>query len=349
MGLINPKNEIITPYINNNKESHLNLIYLKNITNFPIDSCIDYSFCIFKSINDLLILICSKKKSIISYNLNNFQKLNEIKNAHNKNIISFRHIFDKYKIRDIIISVSSIQNNVKLWSFSNWECLYNYIETKNNDFLFSACFLDNNYQIFILTSKYCNDYPTEKIKVYDLNGEKIKEINNSNEKTIFIDSFFDNKTSKHFIITGNKGYVKSYDFDNNKEYHKYSNEENHLEHYHHSIAIVQKKEITKMFESDSYKYIRIWDFHSGMMLKIIEIGDEPQGIFILSEKYLLIGNLLKIKIYDFEEDKIIKDIKCNNTKVLFNIKVFFHPKLGECMISQNFQGKIKLWIIKYNK
>ena len=329
---------------NKNNRFPSNIKYVKNITDFNIMSCIEYSFCIFKSINDILILICSEVNSIISYNLNNFQKLSEIKNAQ-ENIVSFRHLFDKYKKRDLIISVSSVKNNVKLWTFNNWKCLYNYIEPKNNDFLFSACFLDNNSQIFIIISKYCNDYPLDEIKVYDLTGKKIKEINNSKDKTVFIDSFFDNENSKHYIITGNRGNVKSFDFNNNQEYYTYA--EKYDNNHHHSIVIKQNKDITLMFESDLYSFLRIWNFHSGIMLNKIEIDNKPQGICLLNEKYLLIGSMLYIKIYDFEEGKIIKNIDCENKEILVNIKVFTHPKLGECMVSQNYDDTIKLWIIDY--
>ena len=40
----------------------------------------------------------------------------------------------------------------------------------------------------------------------------IKEINDSYESTKFITTYYDNKKNKNYIITGNKGYLKSYDF-----------------------------------------------------------------------------------------------------------------------------------------
>ena len=83
-------------------------------------SYLDNSFCVFKTINGILVIIYSNiNLSIISYNLNNFQKINEIKKAHNENIINFRHISDIDKNRDLIISCSSPDNNIKLWTFHN--------------------------------------------------------------------------------------------------------------------------------------------------------------------------------------------------------------------------------------
>ena len=75
------------------------------------ESHISNGLCIFTSINDILYLIYSTMtKSIIAYDLNNNQKICEIKNAHEDYITSFRHILDKNKKRDLIISVSFARN-----------------------------------------------------------------------------------------------------------------------------------------------------------------------------------------------------------------------------------------------
>ena len=43
------------------------------------------------------------------------------------------------------------------------------------------------------------------MKVYDLTGYKCAEISNSNDNSYFIDTFYDYKIKKHFIITTNLG------------------------------------------------------------------------------------------------------------------------------------------------
>ena len=61
--------------------------------------------------------------SIISYNIFNLitQKIMaEIKNAHRNYINNFRHIFIKSSKKDIIISLSDIDNNLKLGSLIFW-------------------------------------------------------------------------------------------------------------------------------------------------------------------------------------------------------------------------------------
>ena len=46
--------------------------------------------------------------------------------------------------------------------------------------------------------------------------KKINEICNSNIKTFFIDTYYDNILSKYYIITGNDNFSQSYDYDKNK-------------------------------------------------------------------------------------------------------------------------------------
>ena len=57
-------------------------------------------------------------------------------------------------------------------------------------YCFSVC--DSN-QIYILTSHYrFSSEKTESIKIFDLKGNKIKEVDGANEHTVFIDIFYDN-------------------------------------------------------------------------------------------------------------------------------------------------------------
>ena len=51
--------------------------------------------------------------------------------------------------------------------------------------------------------------------------KEIKEINISNDETCFVDIYYDKELFKNYIIAGNEGYIKPYDYTNNKIYHKY--------------------------------------------------------------------------------------------------------------------------------
>ena len=175
------------------------------------------TFIVFKSFNDILYIIYAIENSIISYDLINKKNIIKIKNAHLENISNFRNYKDNINKIDLIISISHFDNNLKLWNINNWQCLYNYKNINENGFLYSACFLRDNNNTYIITSNYYEKLSdnSEAIKVFDLKGNIIKKINGSNEMTKYIDSFYDNKLYKNYIISSNLGHIKSYDYEKN--------------------------------------------------------------------------------------------------------------------------------------
>ena len=73
------------------------------------------------------------------------------------------------------MSISKNDNNIKIWSINNWECIQNITKINNNGWLASACFLkDNNNNINIITTNLNNYVKSEYIKVFDLSGKKNK-------------------------------------------------------------------------------------------------------------------------------------------------------------------------------
>ena len=188
----------------NNSFPDIQLLKDLSIPSFVDDffGILDNTFIVFKSINEIIHLICSNKnKSIMDYNLIDFKLINEIKMAHFKFITNFRHYYDRDNKLDLIISISSIDNNIKLWNANNWDCLYNFMNLNKSGTLFSGCFLNDNKNNYILTSNFNILKKVENIKIFDFNGNKIKEIKDSNFNTYFIDCYYDNNLSKNFIIT----------------------------------------------------------------------------------------------------------------------------------------------------
>jgi hypothetical protein len=97
---------------------------MKHISDLANDSYVNLgsnnTFTVFKSINEILYLIYSNKnKSIICYDLNQQKKIAEIKKSHNEFITNFRYYYDHIKNRDIIMSISCEDNNLRLWDIKN--------------------------------------------------------------------------------------------------------------------------------------------------------------------------------------------------------------------------------------
>ena len=295
---------------------------------------LDNIFCVFKSnYNDILYLIYTtkdKNNSIVVFNILNNQKINTIKNAHDKPISNFRYYLYKECKRELLLTISAQNNNIKIWNINNWECLVNIININENGLMYSATILNDNSEILIITSNYNID-GSEPIKVLDFNGNTIKIINSSNDETYIIDTYYDCELNKNFIITGNRSDIKSYDYNQNKIYKKYCDEVNRA---HISIIINNnKKENFELIDSSEDENIRIWDFHNGNLLKKINITKNMlYGICLWNNRYLFTGcGDNYIKLIDLNSGKIIKEFK-NHKFYSVNIKKLIHPIYGECLI-----------------
>jgi WD40 repeat protein len=307
---------------------------------------IENTFIVFNSIDNILYLIYSNKNfSIISFNLIDSQKINEIKNAHDIYITSFSHFLDKQNNRDLIISISSKDNNIKLWNVGNWEVLHNFKNINSCGELFTACVFNDKDMNYIITSN-SDLFSTEPLKIFDFKGNKIIEINDSNVNTFFIEIFNHKNSDKKFIVTGNFGYVLSYDYNKNKAYNKYQDDYNifNKKEYIHIIIYDKTKEIN-LISSNRDGNIRIWDFDSGELLKKYNISNKClRSICLWNNELLFVGcDDFEIKIIDLKDGKIVQSLKGHYRQVL-NIKKIFHSKYKECIISKGLLNDyIILW------
>ena len=312
------------------------------------------SFIVFKSIDNITQLVyATKEKTIISYDLEKKRNIASRFKAHKNFITNFKYIFDEENNKDVVISLSKKDNNIKIWNANSWEMISEIINVNKNNFLYSACFLQNDNDIFIITSngKNLQSYQTneifENMKLYNLKAEFIKEINDTNDSTYFIDSYYDDNLSKIFIVTGNYNYVKSYDFDNNKLYHKYFENNNGI---HPSVIINKIGEKIKLIESCEDGNIRIWGFHSGQLIRKINTeNNNLYGICLWNENFIFVGcKDQSIKLIELKNGLLIKNLKGHNGRII-SFKKMVLQNNQECLLSQGLDGTIKLWTNSENE
>ena len=158
----------------------------------------DSTFIAFNSFHGIAHIVYAKENnSIINYNLTEQNIIAEIKNAHEKMITSFNYYLDKINKKDLVMSISAEDCNIKLWNLINWECISYFQNIYLAGCIFSSCFLKDNNNIYIVTSN-CAD-SSGPIKIYNFKEEIIKTINNSKEETYFIDVYNEKKMIK-FIL-----------------------------------------------------------------------------------------------------------------------------------------------------
>ena len=327
------------------KSNPYNIHFLTELTDDSYSHWgIDNTFTIFTTLDNTSYLVyATEEYSIHFYNLNEQKLVKEIEHAHSEEqVTNFRHFVDETKKRDILMSIAADSRNIRLWDIKNWELLTNITNIYKTGYLYSASFLVDDNKNYIVT---CNSsQKSETIKVFDFYGVQTKEIGNSNEDTYFIDTYFDKKLFKYFILTGNIGYVKSYDYSTSKLYYKYYDKGNNRGH--DSIIIDDNKGMVKLIESCGDGFIRIWKFHNGFLLNKIYTGkDELRGICLWNKNYLFVGCTDNtIKLVEIENGLVIKSLVGYNNEVC-TIKKFFHPTFGECLLSQGWENdQIKLWV-----
>ena len=301
-------------YKDNNNKMNQNLsIQFKAFPDFPFFS--NYNFCIFESTNNIIYLIYANRtytfrnlgNNIIVYDLNNGKKITTIKNAHNKEINELNHY--GYKNIDLILSMSFEEQNVKVWSTNNWECLYNYTNTNINSKLDTAnCLVDNN-QYYII--KKFNLY-NEPYQVYDLKTNKIKNLTDTNGDIFFDIIFYDNNSNKNYLIFGCQGYIQSNLFGENKIYNIYKDSDD-IKEIHKKIIINNKDDEIQLIDlsfmdDDNIKTIRIWNFHTKKLINKIKLKEK---IFINS---LCISNNKEYLIFWSNQNEI-KSINIKNGKI----------------------------------
>ena len=322
--------------------------FLKEITNNSFSDWIfENTFIVFKTINDFFLLIyATELKSIIIYDLKNFKIISEIKNSHEEFITNFSHCYEKNIKADLIMSVSRNNNNIKIWEIKYFQCLLNLKAVNTDGLLNSSAFLNYNNNLYIITSNRNWTNP-EPIKVFDLKGNKIRELLDLKVNSFFIDIYYDNKNSKIYILSGNEGNSFSYDFKEKEIYKIYQEKfENNI--FHHSLVVFEDKndKITKLIESlDGNGIINIWNFHLNELLRKIECSNKSLRCIVLwNSDYLFVGCGDKtIKLIEIENGRIINSLIGHNKNVC-SFKIIFHPTYGKCIISQGHENdQIKLW------
>ena len=243
---------------------------------------------------------------------------------------------------------------MKIWNVHNLECLLNIKNINESGNLSSSCFINYNKNIYILTSNQNIAYQ-EPIKIFNFKGQLISKLNSSSYSTIFIDVYYDNKTKINYIIAGCQKFVRSYNYNKNKLYYKYSDIDAKIidtYYYHYSVIINDKKDFVKMIEIEEKGIIRIWNFHSAQLLKKIKNDDmkiSSYGLCQWDDDHLFIGtkNGLKQIVFDFNKEKEISQ-KENKGKTLIRMKKIIHPKYGNCLITQEYNNgySINLLITK---
>ena len=351
------KEEIRKNEKNLKKLNPLHFEFISNLSKSEMNFRVDNTFEVFNSILGQMCLVYAfklenKYNSIATYNIIDYKTMGVLRNAHREDITNFRHYLDKRNRRDLILSVSATDNNVRMWDINNLEFIITINNINRHGFTKSACILNFNNDLFIVTSNYSHSEVQEPIRLYNMDGYKIKEINYKNNQTYFIDIYHDKQFDIKYIITGNLGFVRTYNYTNDCKYHRYNDDDNE-EYEHYKVIIYNKDNNTKIISTGKERQIIIWDFHSTELLNKIKVSDIPfdnlYGISLWNNNILVAGCGNTLHIIDIKNEEVV-NILIGHSYNIMTIKTIIHPIYGECIVSQElYNGQIKLWANQINK
>ena len=284
----------------NNKDIKMDNIN-ENDSNKVLNSslCIDDSYCcckygnsfiVFRSINNILYVIYStKQKSIVCYDLSHKKIERKTSQVHSKYISHFDYCYNDNMKKELIMSVSYKDTNLKIWGFPKMTCIINISKVYFYPYLYSACFLDKKDNYYYITANGVSSMIGEPIKVYNYYKKLVKEINDSEFKVTSMQTWYSNNTT--YIIANNENCIRSYNYNRNALYHKYS------ENYSIKILNFECFDNTadKIISSCEDQIIRIWNFHNGEIINSIT-SENPrfEAICLLDEFNLLKSIVPKI-------------------------------------------------------
>ena len=344
---------------NNNKEDcYFNYSFESNPTklsfleNLPIkineSGQNNNALCLFKSLDNILVLSYFSfgvyKPSILSYNIIDKKIMHKI-TGFDGQISHLSHFSDKANKRDLLLQIVcgiefNIKNNIYIWNFSNLECILCLESIYQDGYIYSASLLKENNQLYLIASNNKGKELSLPLKVFDIKGNKVKEIKSLKRDINYIDVYFDNKLKKYFIVLID-GTLSSYDYKTFKLYKKYHDKKFAL--YGDNIFIKQEKKIVKIMECDFNGYINIFNFHTGDLLFNARAGG--YGFCCWNDNYLLAtetyNRFILIDISSPRNKKYFEGHK----ETVYKIVKLIHPNYGECLITIS-QYETKLWIIK---
>ena len=324
-----------------------NIKYPKKCKNITKEAFCNYHlskpFCVFKSV----LIYCTKKRLIICYDLTNYNKLDEKRDAHAASISNIRYFNDKNKGRDIVITISSSNSQINLWNWNGkrLENLKKLQNIYNKGFIYSAVFFNINNKDFIITSNCFKEISNkcESMKLYNIQNSEVSEIKGSNENTYFIDTFSNDEV--FHIITANYGKIKSYDCKKNCLYQTYNSDDD-CEHY--KFIIIENQNILKLIDLAKVENLRIWNYNSGEMINNIVVGNKlllydmcewnNDSIFIACENK-------KIILINIDTNNKIGELECNDDKEkeICCVKSVNRLNNEKDLYSQCVAGQVKTW------
>ena len=204
---------------------------------------LDNSFVIFKPKNGHLYIVYPLLENFLCFDLIDEKIIATVKKAHEFYVLNFRYLYDPFLKKDLILTISGEDNNIKLWDIETWECLIN-IKANSFGIMFSSCFLyDNINKEYYIVSSNCTGI--NFIQIFDFKGNKIKDVPYHEVKDKDINS---NHDGNYSFNDDNNDNEENIDNEHDNSNNSFDND-NDINNDEKSISIKSNEDIIKVYDN----------------------------------------------------------------------------------------------------
>lgn len=195
----------------------------------------------------------------------------------------------------------------------------------------------------VFFNRIINDYyiatrRLNEIKIWNNKGENITTY--AAGGTIYLNKYYYN-FKNYLLYGGAEANIELRDIESGEIIHKYDDD---CSHWVEIYEINNEKRVI----AANYKkcFIKIFDFDTENIIKTLIIEKEKEkdkhifSFCLWNEKYILVGCLYSIKLFNIDEGNLIKEFNgiFSGWGVLSIFK-FNHPILGDCIIANDSSGE----------
>jgi len=322
-----------------------NFKYKSDIVNWNEYYGINDIFEVYTTYKQNKLYLCSAFNRLRIYELDPFQLILVLYGHDYERIASVRYFINKNNNNEYLISsdksglvvIYDITNNYKIkyrinagFGANIYSCLLVFPELNK---------YKDNY-IVAITDTYDS---ASLAKFYSFNsGELIREMNTGSVNGDYLLSWYNKKLDKYYVIMMLRYKII---ITNLIEDELYADLKQEREKGHYSGFIYSNDNSEYVCSTSVEGYITVWDLYSKNIIKIIYLnGAYLHHIIQWNEKYIIVAADKSIKIINFENNKVVSELKGHDMDGIICIKKIFHPIYGESLLSACHSQKIKLWI-----
>ena len=299
--------------------------------------------------NELRLIYSNRNTLMIDiFRIKDNYKIISLKESKNINL-SLRHFFNYKDKNDYLITTQHESDIVKLWNLSDsFKLVYSILTQYHSNIMSCLIIFEKNY---IITSTGCSDTNTDYTHVYKFDdGSLNKKIIGSNLYSTYYLLYWYNKkdNNNYYLIECCYGKILIYNIISNELIKELKKAKNESDHYRAIIINEENNNKDYLCTSSDNGFVDIWDLEEGLLIKSIGTNSKCKFYEICqwSIRYIIVTDSENnsFSVIDIIDGKIISEIGGIHDDCVIGVKKIIHPIYGECLLSNDDEGKIKLWV-----